>query len=222
MALLMWLALDVVSCTEEARLSLGGSCGGGGVVVSALESRGGGNGGGGVSSMLSQVSLIMLLLSCLSCRVSTSPSSSKSLRSLLEGIVGRLIIEDLFLAGSGGGFICPGDEGFDVEIGKDWLQGPVSVNILMGLEVDGDGIGGGVRRPGRIVDCGRFVAFPALSPSNCSSSFVNRLTAWSSSCCLWSCDGDGLVDEEAPEAAASSCLSDSTFLRSCSTIKFMV
>lgn len=177
MALLMWLALDVVSCTEEARLSLGGSCGGGGVVVSALDCLGGGNGGGEASSLLSPVLLIMVLLSFLSCRISTSSSSSKSLRDMLAGIVGRLIIEDLFLAGSGGGFICAGDDGFDVEIGKDGLQGPVSVIILMGLEVDGDGIGGGVRRPGRMVDCGRFVAFPALSPSNCSSSLVNLLTA---------------------------------------------
>ena len=159
MALLMWLALDVVSCTEEARLSLGGSCGGDGVIVSVFDCLGGGNGGGGVSSLLSPVSPIMLVLSFLSCRVSSSSSSSKSLSVLLEGIVGRLIIEDLFLAGSGGGFICPGDDGFDVEIGKDELKGPVSVIILMGLEVDGDGIGGGVRRPGRIVDCGRFVAY---------------------------------------------------------------
>jgi hypothetical protein len=63
-------------------------------------------------------------------------------------------MEDLFLAGSGGGFICPGVDGLDVDT---VLLDPEGV--LIGLDVDGDGIGGGVRRPGIIVDRGRFVVY---------------------------------------------------------------
>ena len=63
-------------------------------------------------------------------------------------------MEDLFLAGRGGGFICPGVDGLDVEI---TLVDPIGV--LIGLDVDGDGIGGGVRRPGGIVDRGRLVVY---------------------------------------------------------------
>ena len=47
----------------------------------------------------------------------------------------------------------------DVDAVKDGFKGTVDVLILMGLELDGDGIGGGVRSPGRIVDCGRFVDY---------------------------------------------------------------
>ena len=47
----------------------------------------------------------------------------------------------------------------DVEADKDGFKGTVDVLILMELELDGDGIGGGVRSPGRIVDCGRFVDY---------------------------------------------------------------
>ena len=39
------------------------------------------------------------------------------------------------------------------------MKEAVAVNILVGLEVGGDGIGGGVRRPGNIVDSGRFVVY---------------------------------------------------------------
>ena len=66
-------------------------------------------------------------------------------------------MEDRFLAGSGGGFICPGVDGLDVETSVDDMTVPKEVPAVIGLEANGDGIGGGVRRPGRIVDCGRFV-----------------------------------------------------------------
>ena len=139
-------------CRDEARLSVGGSWGGGGVVISTLECLGGGNGGGVAAPSFSSVvvSSITFLLS-ISSRVVLSISSSTI---LLGGVARRLIIEDLFLAGRGGGFICPGVDGLDVDI---VLLDPEGV--LIGLDVDGDGIGGGVRSPGRIVDRGRLVAY---------------------------------------------------------------
>ena len=85
---------------------------------------------------------------------------------LLEEIVGRLIIEDLFRAGSGGGFICPGVDGFEVEIVllESLLK---AITELIGLPPpDGEGIGGGVRRPGRMVDKGRFVVYPNKKEKN--------------------------------------------------------
>ena len=67
-----------------------------------------------------------------------------------------------------------------------------------------------------------YFTFPALRASSCSSNFVNLLIACSSSCCLWSWVGEGQDEDDAPDAAARSCLKESTFLRSCSTIKLIV
>ena len=119
------LAFDVVSCTEEARLSLGGSCGGGGVVISTLECLGGGNGGGFASPSSSSSFLISSSMFFVSSSTPNTISKSSSYSSILPaGMIGRLIIEDLFLAGSGGGFLCPGVDGLDVEAVDDKLACP--------------------------------------------------------------------------------------------------
>ena len=46
------------------------------------------------------------------------------------------------------------------------MKEAVAVNILVGLEVGGDGIGGGVRRPGNIVESGRFVVYISVKKEN--------------------------------------------------------
>ena len=126
------------------------------MVASILECLGGGNGGGATSSLSSSGSFLRFFLF-----ISSGLDSSFSLFSiimLLEDMFGRLIIEDLFLAGRGGGFICPGVDGFEVEMLL--VEGSLLIAIieLMGLPpADGEGIGGGVRKPGRMVDKGRFV-----------------------------------------------------------------
>ena len=169
-------ALEVVSYTEEARLSLGGSWGGGGVAVSTLECLGGGNGGGAASSSFSSsVSSIFVLFSSISRTISISTSSSTI---LLDWKVGRLIMDDRFLAGSGGGFICPGVDGLDVEVSDNETKGPNDVTVVTGLETDADGIGGGVRRPGRIVECGRFVFCFTMKYKKRWNNKTKIITAW--------------------------------------------
>ena len=155
--LVVAFVVEVVSWTEEARLSRGGSWGGGGVVNSILECLGGGSGGGVTSSFSSPGSSLSFFW-FLSSSLESSISLLSSIIVLLEDMLGRLIIEDLFLAGRGGGFIWLGVDGLEVEM--ELLEESLLkvITELIGLPAaDGDGIGGGVRRPGRMVDKGRFV-----------------------------------------------------------------
>ena len=93
-------------------------------MISTLECLGGGN-GGGFASPSSSSFLISSSMFFVSSSTPNTISKSSSYSSILPaGMIGRLIIEDLFLAGSGGGFLCPGVDGLDVEAVDDKLACP--------------------------------------------------------------------------------------------------
>ena len=69
-------------------------------------------------------------------------------------------MDDRFLAGSGGGLRWKDrDEIFVDPIVVAKLKELADLSLWMGLVLGGDGIGGGVRKPIIMVDCGRFAAY---------------------------------------------------------------